>query len=167
MNRQDIIAMAVEAGATTSQEHWQLYPYAIGFDMDRLEKFAALVVAHDRQRLAAGVSMPGPIACLVETEDGDMVWPITDWRIALDYCDFNEEPDKLFTADQLRDYGDRRAAAEREAIAKFCEENEVAVGGKNGRGFLPAFNETGGIHQGMDYAKAIRSKFIPMVGVVS
>jgi hypothetical protein len=52
------------------------------------------------------------------------------------------------------------AAAEREACAKFCETNQVFVG-KGKRGFID-WNETdfvtGGIHQGMDYAKAIRAR---------
>ena len=51
-------------------------------------------------------------------------------------------------------------ADEREACAKFCETNQVFVG-KGKRGFIDC-NETdfvtGGIHQGMDYAKAIRAR---------
>tara|TARA_R110000868_G_C10342337_1_gene715367 strand:- start:114 stop:392 length:279 start_codon:yes stop_codon:yes gene_type:complete len=51
-------------------------------------------------------------------------------------------------------------ADEREACAKFCETHQVWVGqGKRG---LSEWGEddfvTGGIHQGMDYAAAIRAR---------
>jgi hypothetical protein len=51
-------------------------------------------------------------------------------------------------------------ADEREACAKFCETNQVWVG-KGKRGFSEWGEEefvTGGIHQGMDYAAAIRAR---------
>jgi hypothetical protein len=50
--------------------------------------------------------------------------------------------------------------AEREACAKFCETHQVWVG-KGKRGFSEWGEEefvTGGIHQGMDYAAAIRAR---------
>lgn len=50
------------------------------------------------------------------------------------------------------------AAAEREACAKFCEENQVFRGPKGIVGFLPFHKETLGKHEGMDYADAIRSR---------
>ena len=52
------------------------------------------------------------------------------------------------------------AAHEREACAKFCEINQVWVGGGK-RGFTEWGHEefvTGGRHQGMDYAAAIRAR---------
>ena len=52
------------------------------------------------------------------------------------------------------------AAHEREACAKFCETNQVWVG-KGKRGFSERGEDdfvTGGIHQGMDYAAAIRAR---------
>ena len=52
------------------------------------------------------------------------------------------------------------AAKEREACAKFCETHQVWVG-KGKRGFSEWGEEdfvTGGIHQGMDYATAIRAR---------
>ena len=52
------------------------------------------------------------------------------------------------------------AAQEREACAKFCETNQVWVG-KGKRGFSEWGEDefaTGGIHQGMDYAAAIRAR---------
>ena len=52
------------------------------------------------------------------------------------------------------------AAKEREACAKFCETHQVWVG-KGKRGFSEWGKEdfvTGGIHQGMDYAAAIRAR---------
>jgi hypothetical protein len=51
-------------------------------------------------------------------------------------------------------------ADEREACAKFCETNQVWVG-KVKRGFIEWGEDefvTGGIHQGMDYAAAIRAR---------
>jgi hypothetical protein len=50
-------------------------------------------------------------------------------------------------------------ADEREKWAKFCETNQVWVG-KGKRGFSKGGEDdfvTGGIHQGMDYAAAIRA----------
>jgi len=50
-------------------------------------------------------------------------------------------------------------ADEREKWAKFCETNQVWVG-KGKRGFSKWGEDdfvTGGIHQGMDYAAAIRA----------
>ena len=49
------------------------------------------------------------------------------------------------------------AAAEREACAKFCEDNQVFRGPK-GSGFFPFHKETNGRHEGMDYAAAIRKR---------
>ena len=49
---------------------------------------------------------------------------------------------------------------EREACAKFCETHQVWVG-QGKRGFSEWGEEefvTGGIHQGMDYAAAIRAR---------
>ena len=54
----------------------------------------------------------------------------------------------------------RAAAQEREACAKFCETHQVWVG-KGKRGFSEWGEEefvTGGVHQGMDYAAAIRAR---------
>jgi hypothetical protein len=51
-------------------------------------------------------------------------------------------------------------ADEREACAKFCETHQVWVG-KGKRGFSEWGEEefvTGGVHQGMDYAAAIRAR---------
>jgi len=51
-------------------------------------------------------------------------------------------------------------AGEREACAKFCETHQVWVG-KGKRGFSEWGEDefvTGGIHQGMDYAAALRAR---------
>jgi hypothetical protein len=51
-------------------------------------------------------------------------------------------------------------ADEREACAKFCETHQVWVG-QGKRGFSELGEDefvTGGIHQGMDYAAAIRAR---------
>lgn len=39
-----------------------------------------------------------PVACLVETEKGVMVWPIADYDVALTYCADGQLPIKLYTA---------------------------------------------------------------------
>ena len=41
-------------------------------------------------------SQQEPVACLVETEDGVMVWPIENYKEAVTYCDGNEQPVKLY-----------------------------------------------------------------------
>lgn len=38
-----------------------------------------------------------PVACLVETEQGVMVWPIADYNEASTYCDIGEFPTPLYT----------------------------------------------------------------------
>jgi len=47
--------------------------------------------------------MPEPVACIVETEQGPMVWPIADFDEASTYCEPDEFPEQLYTADALRD----------------------------------------------------------------
>ena len=63
-------------------------------------------------------------------------------------------------ASDLQKFADLIRADEREACAKFCETNQVWIGhGK--RGFTKWGEEdfaTGGRHQGMDYAGAIRAR---------
>ena len=70
--------------------------------------------------------------------------------------DDNEiDADKMFKAFEALVRAD-----EREACAKFCETNQVWVG-KGKRGFSEWGEDefvTGGIHQGMDYAAAIRAR---------
>jgi hypothetical protein len=39
-----------------------------------------------------------PVACLVETEKGVMVWPIEDYNVALTYCDEDQSPIRLYAA---------------------------------------------------------------------
>jgi hypothetical protein len=38
-----------------------------------------------------------PVACLVETEKGVMVWPIEDYNVALTYRDEDQLPVMLYT----------------------------------------------------------------------
>jgi hypothetical protein len=62
--------------------------------------------------------------------------------------------------DQLKAFEALVRADEREACAKFCETHQVWVG-KGKRGFSEWGEEefvTGGVHQGMDYAAAIRAR---------
>jgi hypothetical protein len=75
----------------------------------------------------------------------------------------NKEPNmNMITVDQetLMRMIAQAVEAEREACAKFCETNQVWVG-KGKRGFSEWGEDefvTGGIHQGMDYAAAIRAR---------
>lgn len=90
MNRQEIIAMAREAGFlpnSLTERSW-------------LERFAALVAAKERERLASDVELPKPI----ERDDTEH---------AVNYC----------TIDQARDYGVRCAAA---AIESCNRESNAA-----------------------------------------
>jgi len=62
--------------------------------------------------------------------------------------------------DSLKAFEALVRADEREACAKFCETHQVWVG-KGKRGFSEWGEDdfvTGGIHQGMDYAAAIRAR---------
>jgi hypothetical protein len=62
--------------------------------------------------------------------------------------------------DQLKRFEALVRKDEREACAKFCETNQVWVG-RGKRGFSKWGEDefvTGGIHQGMDYAAAIRNR---------
>ena len=95
MNREEIIDKLEIIDASQHalrQTSWKEH-------VDVLERFAALAIAKYRERLAAGVELPKAIE-RDDTEHG------------VDYC----------TLDQLRDYGDRRAAAEREECAKLSDD---------------------------------------------
>ncbi len=65
-----------------------------------------------------------PRACLVETEQGDMVWPIADFTEAGTYCEMDEFPIYLYTAppdtEALRKELER-VKGERDAMAKNAE----------------------------------------------
>lgn len=95
MNRQDIIAMAREA---VMEEINDFLFYATD---DNLEQFAALVIAKDRERLAAGVELPESLAL--------------------------NPKNARYTLDQLRDYGDRRAAAERNEATRKCDSRSQSL----------------------------------------
>lgn len=96
--RDEVIAMAETAGfseglamrASTRavEKCFKAWP-------EEIERFAALAIAKDRERLAADVELPEAVH---HEMDGD---------VCVGYFSFQ----------QLRDYGDRRAAAEREACA--------------------------------------------------
>ncbi len=68
MNRQDIIAMAREAGFLTGSRDYcdgsGQFPFvqsvATGNFLVELEKFHALAIAKDRKRLSTGVDLPPP-----------------------------------------------------------------------------------------------------------
>lgn len=71
-----------------------------------------------------------------------------------------DERNKTWTQEHWTEYERSIAAAEREACAKFCETNQVWVG-RGKRGFTELGEDefvNGGIHQGMDYAAAIRAR---------
>lgn len=62
--------------------------------------------------------------------------------------------------EELKTFADLVRADEREACAKFCETHQVWVG-QGKRGFSEWGEDefvTGGTHQGMDYAAAIRAR---------
>jgi hypothetical protein len=64
------------------------------------------------------------------------------------------------TKEMWQRFEDEIRADEREACAKFCETHQVWVG-QGKRGFSEWGEDefvTGGIHQGMDYAAAIRAR---------
>lgn len=48
------------------------------------------------------VKLPEPVACYVETEKQVMLWPIEDIDEAGTYCEENDSPHLLYTADQLK-----------------------------------------------------------------
>ncbi len=63
----------------------------------------------------------------------------------------NETP--LYTEDQLK----QALRDVLEEAAKFCADNQVARSPTGGRSFTPFAKENYGIHEGMDYADAIRT----------
>jgi hypothetical protein len=68
--------------------------------------------------------------------------------------------ESVICTEELKAFEALVRADEREACAKFCETNQVWVG-KGKRGFSEWGEDefvTGGIHQGMDYAAAIRAR---------
>jgi hypothetical protein len=71
-----------------------------------------------------------------------------------------DERNRTWTQEHWTEYERSIAAQEREACAKFCETHQVWVG-QGKRGFSKWGEDefvTGGIHQGMDYAAAIRAR---------
>ncbi|HET8762052.1 MAG TPA: hypothetical protein VFM12_01455 [Gemmatimonadales bacterium] len=71
------------------------------------------------------VKLPEPAACFIETERwGVMLWPIGDIHEARLYCDEGEEPQLLYTADQMQECA-RRAV---EACAQIAESVEAGDG---------------------------------------
>lgn len=97
MNRQDIIAISIECGMDVAAKAINNHGWVCY--PSELERLVALVIAKDRGRLAAGVDLPEPF-----------IYDAAGKQFG-------------YTADQLRDYGDRRAAAEREACAQFVAEH--------------------------------------------
>ena len=55
-----------------------------------------------------------PVACLVETEQGVMVWPIADLGEASTYCDEGEFPEPLYSATTVSALQERIAELESE-----------------------------------------------------
>jgi hypothetical protein len=77
----------------------------------------------------------------------------------LDYRD-DEKTIPLDYRESLKRFAALVAEKEREECAKFCETHQVWVG-QGKRGFSEWGEDefvTGGIHQGMDYAAAIRAR---------
>lgn len=68
---------------------WLQDPEATGTTLQRITEAAALA------KLTEGVE---PVACIVETEQGSMIWLIEDYNEASTYCDIEEFPMKLYPA---------------------------------------------------------------------
>lgn len=101
MNRQDIIAISIECGMDVAAKAINNHGWVCY--PSELERLVALVIAKDRGRLAAGVDLPEPF-----------IYDAAGKQFG-------------YTADQLRDYGDRRAAAERNACVIACEVHAARV----------------------------------------
>lgn len=113
MNRQDIIAMAVESGMETLSGSDETF-YA---SVDDIIRFTALVAAKERERLASASNLPEP----QPVNESGSTTAITRWMIETPHG-WVGAWDKDAITGLLRDYGDRRAAAEREACRAACEE---------------------------------------------
>lgn len=131
MKQQEIIAMASEAGFQVEDEV-VLAPDGFGRVTDNLERFHALAIAKDRQRLAADVELPEPTYIYhydPESEAGadDLFEVAKSGRVDISEGISCPHCKQLFTAAQLRDYGDRRAAAERAKHAVAWESDTAKV----------------------------------------
>ena len=128
MNRPDIIAMAAQSGMKASigktvKEKGKADVYhpdvnALGksVPVEWLEAFAALVAAKNMERLASDVSLPEP----QPVNESGSTMAITRWTIEMP-SGWVGAYDKTAITELLRDYGDRRAAAELEACRAACE----------------------------------------------
>lgn len=128
MTREEVIAIAEQSGmkagiGKTVKEKGKADVYhpdvnALGksVPVEWLERFAILVEQKKLASLAADVSMPEPVGdgYSVVMHAGDTPSTMRSTRISVVGVE-------TFTADQLRDYGDRRAAAEREQCRAACE----------------------------------------------
>lgn len=85
--------------------------------------------------------MPMTSAWIVTFENGDI-------EFHDEYTSLGETQEPLYTAQALRDV--------LEQVASFCEQNQIAIG-RGSRTFTEFEKECGGVHAGMDYAKAIRA----------
>jgi hypothetical protein len=104
--------------------------------------------------------MAREVGCAVPSIDGKSwcVSPSIEKLVSLVRADEREEFQRWF--DAVTAQHKQEILAEREACAKFCETHQVWVG-KGKRGFSEWGEEefvTGGVHQGMDYAAAIRAR---------
>lgn len=72
---------------------------ALKLAMDYLlsKQIGAHIIATLREALAEQPAQQ-PVACLVETEQGVMLWPIEDINEAENYCEENEFPVLLYTS---------------------------------------------------------------------
>jgi len=147
MNRHDIIAMARECGIEFQSHDGITGRTNVSTrgsqSIERIERLIALAIAKDRERLAAGVELPERVGdgYTRMAQGGDTPSTMFHTRISVVGVD-------TFTADQLRDYGDRRAAAEREACAALIEPMGDYCGG-HGEPRAPSAR---------DCAKAIRAR---------
>lgn len=79
----------------TDAELWQLHMQMPGQHKDPIDFARAVLAKWGQPQAVAGGE---PVACLVETGRGVMVWPIEDYEVACTYCDDDEFPVKLCAA---------------------------------------------------------------------
>ena len=92
-----------------------------GIKIDACDVMLMTNAADEIERLRAALAAPAtvqePVACLVETEGGAMVWPIDDFDEAGTYCEPDEFPVLLYRAtvtdEQLRKDAERYATLRR------------------------------------------------------
>jgi len=87
---------------------------ALRAEFERLAAQAEPAPAPVGEYPAKALEVVEPVACLVETERGVMVWPIADLGEASTYCDEGEFPEPLYSATTVSALRERIAELESE-----------------------------------------------------